>query len=342
MRAPTATSSKLRAVLAVLLLGAAAPFARADAVPDAPSLLDSVVEAPAIPYRGRLLVTQWYGKRTHAEEMRVYVLPPDRVRREFLSPDGSVSRVAVSDGDQESVRVVRTGRVVVADAAVGDESPLSPETQRETLLANYTLVASTGERVAGRRTWRLTLRPKVAGKSWQTVWLDRDTRVILRSRRFLPHRRFASQEQFVSFEPRAKLKESLFRVETASGAVRAPAAAPAPLTLAQVNSPGRPPLPATLPGGFVFVSGEVFPVGRRQVRHATYTDGLTVVSLFQTDRPVRLPKEGIIPSGPARLPGPLRASRAGKLIQWRAGPTHYTLMGDVSRELLADIVKNLR
>ncbi len=339
MRLPrTATISRL--ALAVLALLFARVPARAQAVPDAASLLDSVLQAPAVPYRGRLIVTQWYGKRTHAEEMSVFVLPPGRVRREFLSPDGSVARVAVSDGENESVRFVRSGRTFVADAAAADEDAAGSE--RAALLSNYDMIASTGEKVAGRSTWRLTLRPKTRGKPWQTLWLDRDTRVVLRSRRFLPHRRFASQEQFVSFEPRVKLAESLFVVEAASGTTRAPARAPRALTLAQVNAPGRPPLPPALPGGFIFQNAEVFPVGRRRVRHATYSDGLTVLSLFQTDRPVRLPKDGIIPSGATSLPGPLRASRAGKLIQWRAGPIHYTLMGDVSRELLGDIVKSLR
>ena len=69
---------------------------------------------------------------------------------------------------------------------------------------------------------------------------------------------------------------------------------------------------------------------------------LTVISIFQTDRPVRMPKGGIIRPDATPLPGPLRASRAGKLIQWTSGARHYTLMGDVSRELVADIIKSLR
>ncbi len=63
-------------------------------------------------------------------------------------------------------------------------------------------------------------------------------------------------------------------------------------------------LPLRLPGGFVFESADVFPVGKSKVRHARYTDGLTVISLFLTDRPVRLPKGGIIAPGATHLPGP--------------------------------------
>ena len=101
-------------------------------------------------------------------------------------------------------------------------------------------------------------------------------------------------------------------------------------------------IPAALSGGFVFESADSFNVGKRRVTHARYTDGLTVVSLFLTDRPVRLPKGGIVAKGPASLPGTLRASRAGNVLHWRSGPRHYTLMSDVSRELLGDIAKALR
>lgn len=333
--------------LAALLLAAApaARPARALEAPDPVRLLDAALAAPETPYQGRVVVTQWYGKQTHAEEMRVFVLPPDKVRREFLAPDGSVARLSISDGDVESVRLVRSGRTVRGNAVPSDEKVLSTDAERGALLANYALSSSTGETVAGRKTWRLTIEPRIPGKPWQTLWLDRDTSVVLRSRRALPKRPFASSAQFVSFEPRPSLDEALFRMDPATDAViEARGLAPRFLTREQLDreAGGGARMPESLPGGFVFESGDVFPVGKSRVRHARYTDGLTVISLFQTDRPVRLPRGGVLPSGSPPLPGPVRASRAGNLIQWRVGARHYTLMGDVSRELVAQIVKNLR
>jgi outer membrane lipoprotein-sorting protein len=331
-------------LLAAAALAAAASASAAQA-PEPAALLDAVLAPPAISYQGRVMVTQWYGKQTRAEEMRVFFLPPDNVRREFLSPDGSVTRVSVSDGDVESVRLIRAGKTVVGDAVRSYEKVLPPELEREALMSNYELLSSTGEKVAGRATWRLAMKPKLEGKPWQTLWLDQDTKVVLRSKRFLPKRPFASKAEFASFEPRAKLDPALFVVEGATAdAISAPGLTPDFLTLDQLNAATGEAanLPAKLPGGFIFESADAFPIGKSKVRHARYTDGLTVISIFLTDRKVRLPKGGVISPGATHLPGLLHASRAGKLIQWGAGARHFTLMGDVSRELVADIVKNLR
>jgi len=163
-------------LLAAALAGAAVG-ARAAEVPSPEALLDAVLAAPAIPYQGRVMVTQWFGKQTRAEEIRVYVLPPDHVRREFLSPDGAVTRISVSDGDIENVRLVRSGKTVRGDAARSYDKVLPPEKERELLTANYKLSAGAGEKVAGRPTWKLTLEPKIPGKSWQTFWVDHETTV---------------------------------------------------------------------------------------------------------------------------------------------------------------------
>lgn len=341
MRTPRTPSSS--SLLAAALLSAVA--AAAAPAPEPEALLDAALAPPSVAYQGRVTVTQWFGKQTRAEEMRVFVLPPDSIRREFLSLDGGVTRVSVSDGDVETMRLIRAGKVVKGDAVRSYEKVLSPALEREALLSNYEMVSSTGEKVAGRATWRLTMTPKTDGKPWQTLWLDQDTKIVLRSKRYLPKRPFASKAEFSTFEPRVRLDPALFVVDAAtSNLVAPPSLAPDFLTLEQLNAAtgDRASLPEKLPGGFIFESANVFPVGKSKVRHARYTDGLIVISLFMTDRRVRLPKGGIISSGASHLPGPLRASRAGKLIQWGGGTRYYTLMGDVSRELLAEIVKSLR
>ncbi|MFI5348242.1 MAG: sigma-E factor regulatory protein RseB domain-containing protein [Elusimicrobiota bacterium] len=333
------------ALAALLLAAAGTAFARADETPEPAALLDAVLAPPTVSYKGHVLVQQWFGKQQLAEEMRVYVEPPDRIRREFLSLDGAPKRVSISDGDVESVLLVHAGKTVRGNAVRSYDKVLPPDLERDTLLSNYELLSSTGEKVAGRPTWRLTLKPKVDGKSWVTLWIDQDTDVVLRNRRYLPHRRFASVAQFLSFEPGKKLDPALFKIEESStGITEARGLSPEFMTLEQLNQAtgDQSRLPLRLPGGFVFESADVFPVGKSKVRHARYTDGLTVISIFQTDRPVRLPKGGIIPPGDSHLPGALRASRAGKLIEWGSGARHYTLMGDVSKELVAEIIKSLR
>ena len=333
------------AFAALLLSTAFVPSARAGEAPEPAALLDAVLAPPSVSYKGHVIVQQWFGKQQLAEEMRVYVEPPDKIRREFLSLDGVPKRVSISDGDVESVLLVHAGKAVRGNAVRSYDKVLPPDLERDALVSNYELLSSTGEKVAGRPTWRLTMKPKMDGKSWVTLWIDQDTKVVLRNRRYLPHRRFASVAQFLSFEPRKKLDAALFEIDESSATTtEARGLSPEFLTLEQLNQAtgDRSRLPPNLPGGFVFESADVFPVGKSKVRHARYTDGLTVISIFQTDRAVRLPKGGIIPPGDSRLPGALRASRAGKLIEWGGGTRHYTLMGDVSKELVAAIIKSLR
>lgn len=329
---------------AAILLASGAAAARAAETPDPVALLDSTLAPPAVPYSGHVTVTQWFGKQTRSEEMRVFVRPPDKVRREFLAPDGGITRVSVSDGDEESVFLVRAGKTIRGDAVRSYEKVLPADIERDTLLSNYELSASTADKVAGRSTWKLTMQPRLEGKPWQVLWVDQETKVVLRSRRYIPKRASASRAQFDSFEPRKPQADELFEVQEATaGVIEARGLAPEFLTLEQLNkiTGDDSRLPATLPGGFVFESADVLPVQGRKVLHARYTDGLIVISLFQTDRKVKIPKGGVISAAGVHLPGPLRASSAGKLIQWGGGRRYYTLMGDVSRELVADIIKKL-
>ena len=304
------TSSKLTAAVAAALL--AVPAA---AMPAAEELLQSALASPTISYQGKVMVTQWYGKQTRAEEMRVHFAPPDNIRREYLRPDGGVTRITVSDGEHESVS--RGGKVVVGDAVRSYEKVMPPEREREILLSNYDLLASTTEKVAGRPVWLLTLKPKLEGKAWQSMALDQETKVVLRVKRFLPRRSFASQASFTSFEPNKPQDEALFHLgATTSAAVSAPSLTPDFMTLEQLaKETGRTSrLPGTLPGGFVFESADAFKAGTSRVAHARYTDGLTVLSVFETDRPVRIPKSGVMATS-AGFPGALSASRAGKILK---------------------------
>lgn len=329
--------SRLAAAVAAAML--AVP---AGAMPTAEDLLQSVLTFPATPYQGKVMVTQWYGKQTRAEEMRVHFSPPGNIRREFLTPDGSIARISVSNGDQETVS--RGEKVVVGDAVRSYEKIMAPDREREVLFSNYDLTVSTADKVAGRPVWLLTLKPKIEGKAWQSMALDQETNVVLRVKRYLPRRSFASSASFTSFEPNKPQDETLFHLGTmTSTAVAAPSMTPDFMTLEQLakEMDRTSRLPGTLPGGFVFESADAFKAGKSRVAHARYTDGLTVLSVFETDRPVRLPKSGMMATS-AGFPGALSASRAGKILEIKVGDRHYTLMGDLSRELLADAARALK
>ncbi|MBI5247254.1 MAG: hypothetical protein HY923_08735 [Elusimicrobia bacterium] len=330
-------TNRAATALAALLLGAPAR-----AMPAADELLQQALATPAIQYQGKVMVTQWYGRQTRAEEMHVHFSPPGNIRREFLAPDGRVARVSVSDGEFESVS--RDGKVVVGDAVRSYEKVMTPERERELLLSNYELSVGTADKVAGRPVWLLTLEPKLKGKAWQSMAVDQETKIVLRVKRYLPRRAYASQASFTSFEPGKAQDPALFHLGGSTAtAIAASALAPDFMTLEQLaKETGRDSrLPKSLPGGFSFESADVVKVGRSRAAHARYTDGLTVLSVFETERPVKLPKSGLLETGTG-FPGALSASRGGKVLKLDAGGRHYILMGDLSKELLADVARALK
>src|SRR5205823_2561510 len=101
----------------------------------------------------------------------------------------------------------------------------------------------------------------------------------------------AALSRFTRFEPQKALSRDLFQLTSDSGPnVDIHGLDPDFLSMEQLDHAmgKRSDFPAELMGGFVFESADFFDVGKEVVRHVRYTDGLTVVSLFQTDRPVRL------------------------------------------------------
>ena len=316
----------------------------AAAAPDALTLLDAALTAPEHSYQGHLTVTEWFGKQTRAEEVEVSYSPTNRYRWEFLAPDGSAARVAVSDGSNEQILLVRQGKAVTGEAVRSSTKLMIPEREKELLLKNYRLSVTGPDMTAGRKTWVLDLQPLVAGKPRQLLWIDAQTDVTLAIKRYLPRKQFAILSRFTHFTIKPSLPEETFRLQLASPSIVSGDMTPDFLSIDELEkTTGRETdLPEALPGGFVFESADYFEVNKDMVRHLRYTDGLAVLSIFLTDRPVRLPPGGTMRLDP-RLspPGSLRLSSTGKVFAFKRGSQHYTMMSDVSRDLLESIAARL-
>ncbi len=330
------------AALLLLILAVAAPAAAAD-VPEAEALLDWSLSSPEVAFRGRMMFTQWFGKNTRAEDIQVYH-SGQRSRREFLAPDGTPTRVIIDNGDRQELHLVRKGRVLRGDAVKSFEKVMPAAHERDLLLKNYRLTASGPETVAGRPCWVLEIDPLVDGKPSQKLWLDQQTHVVLENKRYIPRKLSAAMIRYTRFTPVKDLPDDLFLLEVATAAAGR-GLEPDFMTLDDLNkATGRSTnIPAQLPGGFEFESADYFTVGKNVVRQARYTDGLCVLSLFLTDRPVLLPKGGGVSMAQAGLPrASLRLSSAGKVLRWQSGRQHFTLLGDVTRELLQQIAKAVK
>ncbi len=337
--------TKLGRLLILLLVPALA--GAEPATPDALKLLDDSL-SPEVSFRGRMMVTHWFGKQTRAEEVEVYHGPGNLYRREFLSPDGIVTRVQVSDGDIEENLLVKHHKVVSGDAVKSYEKVMKPEREMELLLANYEISVSTKpDEVAGRKAWVLELKPKIAGKPWQKLWIDQEHALILENKRYLPKKRFAVLSRYSRIEVAKQLDPKLFELSLSSRAVMGGAHGLEPdfKTLEELKkATGKDvSFPLELPAGFAFESCDDIHWGPQIILHARYTDGLAVLSLFQTDKPVRLPAGATATiEAPSTKTGSIRWAVVGKVLSWQHGKHYFTLMGDVSTEVLQEISAKLK
>jgi len=330
-------------LLSCLLFLASSPILASAAPPPAANdLLQAALADPQVAYQGRVMLTQWYGKRTRAEEARVFFNPPNLYRWEFLSPDGQISRVIISDGSDEFVWLPKEHKVLKGSAAKSSPKLMVPELERELLLKNYQAKLLGPDQVAGRTTWVLELAPLIPGKPHQKFWIDQETAVILETKRLGPTGARAGLSRFARFKPQKDMSKDLFQVKADS--------------MTQVIDHGLDPdffsikelrhrtgkslnLPEQLPGNFTFESGDAYQLNEASVRHIRYTDGLAVLSLFETSRPVGPMLDKTREFSPLATP---EQFSSGKVLQWKKGHQYFTLVGDVSDELLEQIASELK
>ena len=339
-------TSVIRAGLLLGLCAADLPAQVRGLAPNAAQLLNQVLNPPEITYQGRITVTHWYGRQTRAEEVMVYFAPSNRRRLEFLLHNGNVGRVVISDGSREELRLPRRRKVLQGDAVKSSSKIMSREVERELLMKNYAASFLGEELVAGRSCWVLELAPVESGKPRLKLSIDKETGAVLENKKYHLNGNYAALSRFTRFEIKTALPEDLFQLTSdSSGRVDAHGLDPDFLTLADLNKAvgKRSNIPSDLPGGFVFESADFFKIQKETVRQFRYTDGSIALSVFQTDRPVHIGKESSpdVPSQEA-VPGSLRLSSSGKMLHWKSRGYYYTLIGDLSRELLERIASRLK
>lgn len=202
-----------------------------------------------------------------------------------------------------------------------EEALSSPELLRK----NYTVKLRDGETALGRPTYRLELLPKWSGAIRRTVLLDRDTLVTLRVEDW-DHADALVQRQEVTqidFNPDTRL----FTVESPRAA-SGQADRYVSLGEAAEVLGFRPAQPKYLPPGFSLYGVRLSPA-HPGVAHLVFTDGLTIISLFERAVPWW-----------ARLGGALsRQSEHGYSLS-RGGLAHY-LVGDVPPVELQRMLESL-
>lgn len=333
-------TAEMRACALLLLLSGPAAAAQAPAPLD---ILRRASAGPASAYEGHVTVTRWYGKKTRAEEANVFFSPPNLYRWEFLAPDGTPERLVVSDGRREFLVLSRQKKVLIG-AAVKSAPRQDEERDVELITRNYRLSLSGADKRAGRPVWVVEIAPILSGKPAQKLWIDQETGALLEARRFQDKRSFAVVSRYTRFAPRESFPEGLFEYQASTGAqVDEHGLDPDYLSLEEMRRRQSVDFPASLPGGFVFESADLLDVRGHSVRQARYTDGLASLSLFQTDKRVRLPADeaSFEPPLPPH-PGEFGMTSGGHAYRFQRGRKHYLLLGDISRDLLQRAAAGVR
>ena len=317
------------------LLGAAALLSaavlRSGAAPSSNELMRRALKDESRTYAGELAYTQWGDGRVRAEEARIYVAAPGIYRFEYLSPAGAVQRVILGRGADEIVFFPRQGKAWRGPAR---RPPAADKSDRAfaRLSKNYRVSTPVDDDIAGRPAWAITLTPVDAGKPHQTLWFDQATGVLLASRRFLPGTPYAASVRFVRFDPDVDFEDGFFEMD--SGAVKRTddhgwAGRPGP-----TDPP--PPAKAELPFGFALENRGQFEVQGETVTHLSYSDGLAVVSVFETRHPVRVPSGAETPP-PNAGPRLLNVSIPARVVHGRRDGVYLTVIGDDTAELLHEL-----
>lgn len=327
---------RIKALASAVLFSASAVFA----AEKGEDVLRRSLQTPNTPYHGQMIVTHWYGPHTKSEEVNVRFDPPSTFRWDYISPNGAVIRIIQTDGKTERVYLPDQKKVLTGGAAKSVEKKISADDEWTLLEKNYFIVLKNPVKLIGRAADVLQLEPKSEGKLRQTLWIDKESGVILQNKRYRSKGNYVVVSRFIEFDSgKNKTAEPL---PTATGEEDHDFA-PDFMTRDQWKEKTHrtTSLPDALTTGFVFESADTFLVDGRPVDHFRYTDGLTSLSIFQTSKPVRLrSSHPRLPAGPTA--GPMLINEMGHVARANVGGRYYTAMADVSEELLRRILDSLK
>jgi sigma-E factor negative regulatory protein RseB len=168
------------------------------------------------------------------------------------------------------------GRKLVTVSQIGDKPglhPILPENLDK--LSNYYTIKRMGDdRIAGRETSVLNLKPKDVYRYGYRYWLDSDTGVLLKCDLLDENEEIVEQMMYTSFRDYAEVPQTAFKLPELNGYSR---------TTVNRNSgePARIGWRVTnLPKGFMLTKSTLRGGGDSGSLHLMYSDGLASVSVF--------------------------------------------------------------
>lgn len=342
--------SAAAALAAGLLLALASPLPAAvpvgvpsaRALPEPGTVLRAMLAAPAlVDYEGTKVISTVRGARAETVTMLEAYKRLGRLRLEFLSPESVSGRLIVDDGlstwqYEPALHLVIRGPSFVQGTG-------RPERAGD-IARRYSVSVLGRETVIGRDTVVVALAPGPGG-SHRRLWVDEATGVVLRTEERDTRGEIVYVSYFSRISYSLNLPPALFRFRQPAGArvLSFVVAGGAVRRVDDLRAQARADVaaPRTLLGRYVFRDGRVARHGAFSAATLTYTDGVSVITVFQTPTSrMAFPNVG--------EPIAMRAGRGRfldlgyfRVLVWQAGPLHYAVLGNVPQAVLVAIADEL-
>jgi negative regulator of sigma E activity len=335
----------LAAAAATLLIALPAFAAQADEGA-AQLLRASITASRFVSYVGQLETVRFSASKANATIVRIEHRAPDRTRRWYLAPEALYGDYIITRSTTTWQFDTRRERVTMTNNPLLDVNLVAGNTLG-LLYANYRAVPASGEIVAGRPTTSLVMINKHTGERVARVWIDVETKLVLRKETFHADGSIATSSRFEELRYTDKIPDDIFSTNVPEGyteVTEADRGAPS-LDLERVAREAgfNPAGPADLPEGFALVGASVESVNGIKTVHFNYSDGLRTLSLFENasgagadfgaekPRSIKLGED----EGKSVEHGPTT------LIAWKEKQLNLMLLGDLSRAELARIATSV-
>jgi outer membrane lipoprotein-sorting protein len=264
-------------IIAVLMALLAAPCFSAQTI-NAPELLRKAYAAEKTTAYSAVVEVRTAGGTTAT--MKVWS-SRGRKRIEYLS-EPARGQILIDDG-RALYRLNEAEK-----AAVWMPTPEGSE-RLDLIFRNYKVTVEGTEDVAGRKAFLLRIAPKQPPGPSKRLWIDRETKLILRSESFASDGTLKTASRMTSLTLNPKLSEGLFSIPEGWRIQKPPADEQTRWTASELSKRLGIKIsePGYLPPGFVLEGMYLVRMGmmRWEAAHIRYVDGLNSLSVFQ--RPLR-------------------------------------------------------
>ncbi len=287
-------------------------------------------------YAGTKTVTVWAGT-VQASKVRVYHAAPDRTRLEYPAAGTQPARTVVITGRAEVEFIPARNELIRRPAPAADEEGLTRGALPR-ILENYDVRFDGAEKVAGRSTRIIDVRGRLPGRPHLRIWVDTETRLILRFERYGPGGALREASAFLSIEVNPPLSADLFALTPPPGVRVQTRPAGGRLTLEQIAQRVgfTPRLPAYLPPGYQRAGSRVTTIRGTLAAVFAFSDGVSTLTLFESRGPQGSPRGG----RPVRIgaaDGTMIPRGVATLLHWNAGGISFTLVGDLPQDELVRV-----